>query len=779
MSDPTKAVFLSYAREDADAARRIAEALRGFGVEVWFDQNELRGGDQWDARIRGQIKTCALFMPVISATTQAREEAYFRLEWKLADDRSHLMAPGKPFVVPVVIDDTPEAGSVVPDSFSRSQWTRLAGGEPSTAFIEQVKRLLEAPRKPVLKSDLPRPPTLPPQFKAAAEAAAAKSKPGVPGWIWGVIAAVIVAAGAGYVLLRQPVPAALPPAVVVAPATVPAAPVAPAVSDKSIAVLPFANMSEDKDNAFFADGVHEDILTNLAYIHDFRVVSRTSVEQYRGTTKPIREIARELNVAYVLEGSVRRAGGKIRVTGQLIRAATDEHVWAKAYDRDVADVFAVQSELAQAIAGALQSAIAPETRALLDRRPTENAAAFDAYLKARKLNNMAELEDEEKIVELLQQAVQLDPNFAAAWGLLGSRQAFAYFNRDQSAGRLAQAKTAIDTAVHLAPDDPDVIESVGDYYYYGFRDYARAAEQYLKLSQLRPNDAEVANSLAYIQRRQGRGLETLASFRRTIQIDPDSARPVSEFVTTLLSYRQYEEAQAVGRRFLQKHPDDLYVASSVAQAAYAATGRADALQEFARRTVAAANRPVFLYLRLGNARACGDWAEAIRLDHEQRYFDTDTDTPRWMQDILAAATLAEAGDLPAARARAAEAVIVMNAELLRQPSNSILWANLGLGHALAGEKDDALRCAAKARELLPEATDHLQGPVNSTFCASVLAWAGEKDQALAEFARLLQVPYGPNPVLDRGIYEGSWKPLRDDPRFQALVNDPKNNQPLF
>ena len=165
MSEPTKAVFLSYAREDTDAARRIADALRGFGVEVWFDMSELRGGDQWDAKIRGQIKSCALFIPVISTTTQAREEAYFRLEWKLADDRSHLMAPGKPFIVPVVIDDMPEGGAVVPESFSRAQWTRLAGGEPTTAFIEQVKRLLDAPRKPALKPGLPRPPTLPPELK--------------------------------------------------------------------------------------------------------------------------------------------------------------------------------------------------------------------------------------------------------------------------------------------------------------------------------------------------------------------------------------------------------------------------------------------------------------------------------------------------------------------------------------------------------------------------------------------------------------------------------------
>jgi hypothetical protein len=143
MSDPTKAVFLSYASQDAEASRRIAEALRGFGVEVWFDQAELRGGDQWDAKIRGQIKNCALFIPIISQTTQTRDEAYFRREWKLAEDRTHDMAPGKVFIVPVVIDDTPDYGASVPDSFTKAQWTRLPGGEPSTAFIEQIKRLTQ------------------------------------------------------------------------------------------------------------------------------------------------------------------------------------------------------------------------------------------------------------------------------------------------------------------------------------------------------------------------------------------------------------------------------------------------------------------------------------------------------------------------------------------------------------------------------------------------------------------------------------------------------------
>ncbi|HMD61762.1 MAG TPA: TIR domain-containing protein, partial [Opitutaceae bacterium] len=355
-----RAVFLSYAREDATAAQRIADALRSYGIEVWFDQSELRGGDAWDQKIRKQIKECALFMPIISDRTQARGEGYFRLEWKLAVERTHLMAEGVPFLAPVVVDDTPESAAVAPAEFLRVQWTRLPGSLPTPQFVEQVKRMLEAPRK----------------AGAAAPAAHRASAPAVSrAWVWvvGASAAAAVAVAVTLTVSRRPPPA---PAAAAAPAQ--------AVDPKSIAVLPFENMSEDKQNAFFTDGVHEDVLTNLSFVKDLHLVSRTSVMRYRGTTKSIKEIGQELGVAYVLEGSVRREGNKVRVTGQLINARTDEHVWAKSYDRDLTDIFAIQGELAQAIADALQAVLSPETKVLIARRPTENTAAYDDYLKARQ-----------------------------------------------------------------------------------------------------------------------------------------------------------------------------------------------------------------------------------------------------------------------------------------------------------------------------------------------------------------------------------------------------------
>ena len=368
MTEASKAVFLSYAREDAAAAQRLAEALRSSGLEVWFDQSELRGGDAWDQKIRKQINDCTLFLPVISAHTEERNKGYFRLEWKLAVEQTYLMAEGVPFLAPVVIDDTPDSGAVVPAEFLRVQWTRLPGALPTPQFVEQVKRLL-APPLP-MEAGRPRP----------ARRDEGVASPARPLLRMGVLAAAVVLAiglAATFFATRK------------SPSSSAAKPPLDLAAAKSIAVLPFTNMSDDKDSGFFADGVHEDILTSLYLIPDLKVTSRTSVAQYRDTKKTMRQIGQELGVTYILEGSVRRDGKNVRVTGQLIRAATDEHLWAKRYDKEWKDLFAIQSELAQAIAIELQAKLSPQAKKLLERRPTENPAAYDLFLKAREVRNGA------------------------------------------------------------------------------------------------------------------------------------------------------------------------------------------------------------------------------------------------------------------------------------------------------------------------------------------------------------------------------------------------------
>jgi len=583
---------------------------------------------------------------------------------------------------------------------------------------------------------------------------------------WALAAGLLAAAGGIGVLVWSYGPGARP-----GPAPAAAAAV---VNPKSIAVLPFENMSVDKDNAFFADGVHEDVLTNLSFIRDLHVVSRTSVMQYRNTTKSIRQIGRELGVAYILEGSVRREGNKVRVTGQLVDARIDEHVWARSYDRAVTDIFAIQGELAQAIAGELQSAISPEARILLARRPTENSAAYDEYLKAREMRDSGGLGEERKAVALLEDAVRLDPKFASAWAELASQRAFLNFTDEQTQNQLRLAKEAIDDALRIAPDDPDVIAGLGDYYYYGYRDYARATEQYMRLEELRPNDAVVFSSLARIQRRQGRFADAVSNLRRAVALDPNNRDSFLGLAETLEAARDYKEAETLLRADIGRHPDDTQAAWRLSQCVFRASGSLSEIEAFAHRTADAPNRGLLLYLQLQNAQEVGDWAEAARLDGEQRHFE-NTEDPRWNQEINAAEAFAESGDMAAARVRAAESLAGMKDALVVQPNNAQLWADMSLANALLGEREAALICTQKSAELLPEARDALIGPINSCRRVHALAWIGEKDKALAEIERLLHVPYGLN------IYsaKASFRPLRSETRFGELVADAKNNEPLY
>lgn len=789
--DSTKAVFLSYAREDAEHARRIADALRAFGLEVWFDQNELRGGDSWDQKIRGQIRSCALFVPVISARTQERTEGYFRREWKLAVDRLQDMAGGRAFIVPVVIDETPEDEALVPDEFMRVQWTRLAHGVPTPEFVQQVTRLMTKETGGRTR-----------EAGASGKVAGARAKGsgsrwqdaeapqrGFPavGWIaLGVVAVALVVVVV--IALRRPDGAAVsgsPPGTA-EPADIKESPLpdfaaAKSAADKSIAVLPFANMSEDQEaSGFFTDGIHEDVLTNLALIRELRVVSRTSVQPYRATTKPMRQIAQELGVTYILEGSVRRAGNRVRVTGQLIRAATDEHVWAQAYDRDLTDIFAIQSELSQQIAAALKTALSPEEKTLLARRPTENPAAYDLFLQARDIDNREgnTVVARTRRIALLEEAVKLDPQFAQAWAELGAACAFWYFgNLEGMEAKLARAKVAIERAMQLAPDDPEVFGSLGTYYYYGFRDYTRAAEQYERRARLQPNAPVVFNSLSLILRRQGRWAESLPNARRACELDPANISYLRNLFATLRAARRWDEALTAQRRIAALLPDSLVEAYDAAVIPYVATGSTrEAEAFFSGLTPAQRESPRGLSLQLDWARARGYFAAAVQLDRRQPYFDDDGD-PRWQQAAAAALDLLAQGDPGAARARLGDFPAELRTKIAQEPKNSFLWMILAQMEVVLGNHEEAVRCAERATELMPESRDALDGVQYAKIRARIYDWAGRREEALAEYARLLRVP---SPfVLDLQGLRAGFTTLRGDPRFEALLADPKNNAPLF
>jgi TolB-like protein/cytochrome c-type biogenesis protein CcmH/NrfG len=780
MPDPANhAIFLSYAHEDTDAARRIADALRSHGLEVWFDQNELRGGDTWDQKIRRQIKECALFVPLISANTQSRKEGYFRLEWKLAAERTHLMAEGVPFLAPVVTDATTESGALVPGEFLRVQWTRLPGALVTPQLIDQIKRLLggSAPPMPATApssaSPAPRP--------EAGPAVAPKSNRQV-GLIAGLGAVVL--ALVGYIALRSaaktpatPVPAAAPTVAEMKPA--PAAPAAQQISSKSIAVLPLDNMSDDKDTGFFADGVHEDLLTNLALIPELKVVSRTSVMQYRGTKKTIKEIGEELGVAYVLEGSVRRAGNKVRVTGQLINTRTDEHVWAESYDRDLTDIFSIQAELSKKIAGALSAAISPQTRKFLERKPTENPVAYDEYLKGRDLRNNSPSGVNPALRQaetLFKSAVQQDQKFAAAWGELAVVHALnAFWGADASPARLESADAAIAQAVRLAPDDPSVIESLGTYAYYGYRDYARATEQYEKLARLQPNNPTVFSSLGLIQRRQGRWVESLANLRRAVELDPGNVGYVRNLLASFVRGRRWADVRAAHEQLIRLRPDDLREQFDLAFSEFDATGSWQAMDELlARLSPAQRESPVGLYWRKEVAMF-RDYDEFKRLDARQPSFEEEEDPN--LAVVKAAGVYLAHADRAAMEARLAPHVAAWRARVVSEPANAQALAYLAEMEAMLGHPAEGLTLARKAAALLPDTRDALDGPIYRFVVAWVCAVNGDKDSAVTELTALFQTA-APFSVHDLRAIPAFTK-LRGDPRFEALLNEPKNNAPRF
>ncbi len=764
----TKAVFLSYAREDTDAARRIADALRAFGVEVWFDQNELRGGDAWDQMIRSQIRTCALCIPIVSAATQARGEGYFRREWKIAVERMQDMASGVPYLLPVAIDDTPEREAAVPEEFLKVQWTRMPRGVPTSTFVDQVRQLLEKPRR------------------GAAEAGRGGANGNTAGtggghsrshlWITGAIIAAGAAIVAAVLIGKKATP---PPPAEAAPAASSAA-VVPA-NDKSIAVLPFENMSDDKDSGYFADGIHEDILTNLALIHEFRVVSRTSVMPYRTTTKSIRQIAQELGVSYILEGSVRRAGNKVRVTGQLIRAASDEHVWAQAYDRDLTDIFAIQAELSQQIALALKTALSPEEKTLIARRPTQNTEAYDMYLRAREVDNRTsgtrpELDKDEA---LTQRAVDLDPSFAAAWGHLARVEAlFSFWNFDPSEARMAKAKAAIDTAVRLSPEDPDVIDCLGSYLYYAHRDYKGATAQYERLAALQPNNPTVWSSLGLILRREGRFAEGMVQLRKATQLDPGNISYSRNLAELLLAGRRYDEYQVEQRRMIGMVPDQIDEAFGLASSYVDSRGSTDEGDQFITHlTPEQANSPRGIFIRMNWAREKGDWAEAIRLDKLQPYFEEDG-APHYVQAFFAAITLKRSGDLRAARARIAGFAEEVRGRLEKEPNNLNVMFMLSGYESLLGHHDEAIRLAQKGMDALPESVDAVDGPYGPLVLALAYSHAGDQDRAMRLLTHLAHTPFAQFNAYEFKL-NGAFAELNNDPRFQALLSDPANNAPLF
>jgi TolB-like protein len=547
----TGAVFLSYASGDAAAAERIANSLRAAGIEVWFDQSELRGGDAWDTSIRKQIKTCALFIPIISHTTHDRVEGYFRLEWKLAVDRSHLIAADRAFLLPILIDDTPDDDERVPERFREVQWTRLPGGVTSAAFVERVRRLLSGEPSPGPGTE----------SASARGTAAPATRPVLPWWrskaaLLVTIAVVIVALG--YLMANRLVPLKRGAEVGAAPA--PAAESTPATDfnppPHSIAVLPFADLSEKRDQEYFSDGLAEELLDLLTKTKELQVTARTSSFYYKGKQVTVPDIARTLRVAHVLEGSVRKSGNAVRVTTELIRARDGVRLWSETYDRTLDDVFRVQDDIASAVVKALRIQLLPsEQPANLPR--AANSEAYYQYLLGRGLQNRG-TDGWPLALQAYRKAIALDPGYAPAYAKLAIAENFVADTTNDAAG-FRRAVDAAERAVALGPGIPDGYAARAFMRYTYLWDWKGAGDDLDKALTLEPNDATVQRRYGDLLSTLGRLPEAIAATKKSIEADPLSAPAWVSLGMYLYSGGDIPAARHALERSFEINPDSTYI----------------------------------------------------------------------------------------------------------------------------------------------------------------------------------------------------------------------------
>jgi TolB-like protein/Tfp pilus assembly protein PilF len=539
MSDSAKAVFLSYASQDAEAAQKICEALRAAGIEVWFDQSELRGGDAWDQSIRKQIKTCALFIPVISHATHDRREGYFRLEWKLAVDRSHLMDAEMAFLLPVVIDDTHDGDERVPERFREVQWSRLPDGQTSPAFIERVRRLLSSEVSTATEAPVSAVSAAAPGLRRPVRASR-RSKP-----VLLAAVAIVVLAALAYLLANKfwILKHAMPETAARAGPT----PTAFAPPPHSIAVLPFVNMSGDKEQEYFSDGLTEEILNSLARVNELQVAARTSSFSFQGEHPDIATVAHKLNVGAILEGSVRRSGNTVRITAQLINAVTGFHLWSETYDRDLGDVLKLQTDIANAVAGALKVSLLGQLAAKIELGGTHNPAALDAYLRGRKAYIARhDVKDVQTAIAAYTKAIGLDPNYGLAFA--NRSLALNVYAGETSGPEVRESfdKAQADAlkAIALAPDLAEGHLALAAYFDSGLLDFIRANEEYERALALEPGNSRIMGNYGAFAVLMGRTEAGITAARRALALDPLNRANAGSLGAVLLIARQYDKALA-------------------------------------------------------------------------------------------------------------------------------------------------------------------------------------------------------------------------------------------
>ena len=543
-----------------------------------------------------------------------------------------------------------------------------------------------------------------------------------------------------------------------------------------VAVLPFENLSETKESAFFADGIQDGILTKLAKVADLKIISRTSVMPYRGAHNT-QQIGRALNVSHVLEGSVRREAGRIHLNAQLIDTRTDTHVWAEEYDRDLTDLFAIQSEIAQKVADQLETKVSVVEKAAIQEPPTTDLVAYDFYLRAKNLVDGIAFSTRAKenlfeAVQLLKQAVARDPSFFSAYyQLAGAHDRIYFFGFDHTEARLKLAETAVQAIGSLRPDSGDAHLALAQHLYWGYRDYDRAQQELVAAQRTLPNESRIPLLAGYTDRRQGRWEKSLAEMKRALELDPRNFYILHQISLTYEGLRRYEEMAATLDRVLAMAPKD--IPSRVQRATVDLQWRANPKPLHATiQTILAEDpnaAPVLVEQWLLVALRERDPAAAERalaaMPDTGGCYDESIPFPNgWCEGLVARLR----GDQPAARAAFTNARKELEQVVRDQPDYAAALCALGVVDAALGNKEDAIREGLRAVELMPVSKSAIDGPMLMRYLAVIYAWTGDKDRAIERLAEAAKLPgsylsYGHvrlNPI---------WDPLRGDPRFEAIV----------
>ena len=545
-----------------------------------------------------------------------------------------------------------------------------------------------------------------------------------------------------------------------------------ALAEKGIAVLPFVNLSEQKENAFFADGMQDEVLTDLSRIADLKVISRTSVMPYRNAAaRNLRQIAQELGVVYLLEGSVQRAAGKVRVIAQLIDARTDSHVWAKTFDKPLDDVFAVQSEIAETIAQQLHAQISPQAKAAIEQKPTSDPVAYDLYLQAKQLwHNMSGSKDWEadnrKAIDLLQHAVERDPHFGVAYGLLSQLHRSLYSWVDYSPARLEQTKAALDAAMHLAPDAAETYIARAGYEGAINPDYEAQLQNFARAAQLLPGDSDVLTDLGMALRRHARWDEAVETLKKARQLDPKGPNVPNALASLYLGLRQYTKCEAVADEAIKTFPDapGYFLAVKVESA----LARGDV--KLARQRLAVIPK---------------EWDPsderslmAIQVELADRKFEEAKQLFASLdrKKVIAASEIAFAvweamiarrqGDLARSNSILLPFREVRAKMLAEAPTDTGYLADLSLLDAYLGRKEEAVGEAEKAVQLRPIPQNAVAGAEALTNLAHICALTGDPNRAIQLLEQVAAIPFGPS---YGDLLMPDWDDLRADPRFEKIT----------